>query len=310
MATVASQECEDLPAVRPVDCITDDNESQGCSPLRRRRRYCLDDFVDLQQYPINNPCKQEYVALVARCRKDLEKTGACSLPNFLRTSALLELQKESGAVRPVATPVDRRRVAYSWMTGNQDFAPPHARSRTETESYWVNTADQLSQDGPLWNLFRFDELTDFVRNCLGFDCLYRCEDPCLALMVHTQELRDGLAWHFDTNESVVSICLQQCSAGGEFQYTPFIRSSEAENYDDVLAVMEGKQTAQVVHMEAGTFNLFRGHRSLHRVTAVTEGPQRIMALLSYDQQPGMIWSKEVRDRLSKKGCEDLLGRSS
>ena len=39
----------------------------------------------------------------------------------------------------------------------------------------------------------------------------------------------------------------------------------------------------------GTLALFRGTRSLHRVSPVVAEPTRLIALLSFDREPGMVF---------------------
>ena len=81
---------------------------------------------------------------------------------------------------------------------------------------------------------------------------------------------DEQGWHFDDNEFVISLLLQKPAQGGEFEYVPMIRS------------------------DPGTLALFRGTRSLHRVSPVGQGPTRLIALLSYDARPGMVFPPAVQ----------------
>ena len=46
---------------------------------------------------------------------------------------------------------------------------------------------------------------------------------------------DELQWHFDQTDFVVSIALRDAEHGGDFEYTPLIRSRDDERYDDVQA---------------------------------------------------------------------------
>ena len=47
-------------------------------------------------------------------------------------------------------------------------------------------------------------------------------------------------------------------------------------------------------MRPGTLALFRGTHSLHRVSPVVEGPTRLIALLSFDRQPGMVFPAKAQ----------------
>ena len=100
-----------------------------------------------------------------------------------------------------------------------------------------------------------------------------------------------MAWHYDTNDGVVSLLLQTPDEGGDFEYVPYLREENDEHYDAVADVFAGCSTrVQQPRMKPGSLLLFKGRRSLHRVSAVgrTEKP-RLIALMSYDRQPGMVF---------------------
>ena len=83
--------------------------------------------------------------------------------------------------------------------------------------------------------------------------------------------------------------------GGHFEYTPFIRSDEDENYTEISRVFAGEsELVRRPVMTPGTFTIFRGHRSLHRVTPVGHTtPARLIVLFGYDQNPGMIYPEST-----------------
>lgn len=90
--------------------------------------------------------------------------------------------------------------------------------------------------------------------------------------------------HFDGNDWVVSLLLQQPASGGEFEFVPMIRSAEDENYGDVERLLQGEVEDRVVRVaqSAGMFSLFKGRHSIHRVKPVRGSRERLIALLSYD----------------------------
>jgi len=68
---------------------------------------------------------------------------------------------------------------------------------------------------------------------------------------------EHLLWHFDQTDFVVSILLQDCEAGGDFEYAPNIRSAGAENYDRVRRLLDGDRSDVVrLDMAPGTLALF------------------------------------------------------
>jgi hypothetical protein len=174
---------------------------------------------------------------------------------------------------------------------NRGFPPGHPRAALHRNRGGTLTRDQFAEDSLLLGLFMEDALTDFVRRLLGFDTLYRCADPWLSLEVHVEGEGDQLAWHFDTNDGVVSLMLQAPDSGGEFEYAPYIRDEDDESYDEIAQVFAGTSArTSCPPIRPGTFALFRGRRSIHRVRPIgpTSKP-RLMALLSYDRRPGMVF---------------------
>jgi hypothetical protein len=97
-------------------------------------------------------------------------------------------------------------------------------------------------------------------------------------------------WHFDTNEFTISMLTQAPLGGGVFEYCPEIRSPQAENFDDVGAVLPGKGDHLVrrLQLRAGDLQLFRGRHALHRVTAVEGQRERHSAVFAFSAQPGVV----------------------
>ena len=161
--------------------------------------------------------------------------------------------------------------------------------------------NQFPGDGPIETLYRWEPVTDFVREVLGFETLYRTACPHLSLGIGVEGEGDQLGWHFDTNDGVVSLLLQEPDEGGHFEYAPYIRAEDDEDYVETARLFAGEPgIAQRALMKPGTFVLFNGRRSCHRVTLVeaTSKP-RLIALLSYGKRPGMVFTEaNVRDAMN------------
>ena len=105
------------------------------------------------------------------------------------------------------------------------------------------------------------------------------------------EQGDEFGWHYDTNDGAVSLVLQSAEEGGDFEYAPLIRSETNENYNQVGSIFSGEETPDVADAPAGTFILFMGRRSLHRVSQVGKSRQSRQTLLfSYDRQPAVSYT--------------------
>jgi catechol 2,3-dioxygenase-like lactoylglutathione lyase family enzyme len=148
--------------------------------------------------------------------------------------------------------------------------------------------DQIPESSPVRRLYEDEETLRFVAGVLGLEELYRLDDPLAALGHAYMEPGDTLAWHFDRSEFAVTLMLQTAERGGAFQYVPNVRSEADERPELVAAVLE-ERSDQVVslHPQPGTLTLFRGRRSLHRVSPVEGGRVRVNAVLAYGHEPGM-----------------------
>ena len=54
------------------------------------------------------------------------------------------------------------------------------------------------------------------------------------------------------------------------------------DYDSIKRVLNGEYTTEIRKPQAGTINVFKGNRALHRVRCVYGGEARTLAVLSYD----------------------------
>ena len=77
---------------------------------------------------------------------------------------------------------------------------------------------------------------------------------------------------------------------------PRIRSVDDERYDDVAAVLGGRQERVItLPMTPGTLLVFEGRHSLHRVSPIEGGTLRHVGLLAFDTKPGTVSSDLLRE---------------
>ncbi|MDA1072439.1 MAG: hypothetical protein O2825_13720 [Proteobacteria bacterium] len=268
-------------------------------------------LVDLNRYPIDRLDDAAGQALLARARADLDGRALALLPGFLRPEAIAAMVAEAEPLEAGAHRRERERTAYGWMD-NRGFPDGHPRRALHTLRGGSITRDMIPPEGPTAMLYAWPPLVDFVRRALGHETLYPCADPWLALEFHIEAEGDRFGWHYDTNDGVVSLLLRAPDEGGQFEYVPFIRDEDDENYDEVARVFAGSSTlVQRPAMAPGTFILFRGRRSIHRVSPVvrTRRP-RLIALLSYDRNPGMVFPEATVRAVLNPSSEPHLGSHS
>ena len=154
--------------------------------------------------------------------------------------------------------------------------------------------DCMTSDSLLRGLYESDDLTSFIAAALGVEVLYRCADPLTACMLTVAGNGDELGWHYDPNDGVVSLLLQSATTGGGFEFARGSRDRGAATPALENAIMDSRHDGVArLFLEPGTLSLFNGHRSLHRVAPITGDEPRIIALFSYSDQPGYVFSDEI-----------------
>lgn len=252
----------------------------------------VDDMIDARHYPLaNSPAR---AAIVERGRAQLRATGFAALPGLVTPEAAARMTAEALAAAPAAHRRDKLLGAYH-DAPTADMAEDHPLRRRHPYCMHVVATDLFPAQGMFRRLYESAALTDLVADLLEEPSLHRCADPLLSCAATVMGEGDQHGWHFDSNDFVVTLLLQKPEAGGEFEFCPGIRTDEDQNFPGVAAVMDG--TAPGLHqprVEAGTLMLFRGKYAIHRVTPVVGKRQRVIAIFSYDRQPGMMFSERTR----------------
>src|SRR5258708_2986348 len=153
-------------------------------------------FIHLQRYPILDLSDEPARDLTAHCREQLDKTGACELPGFLKPESVAPLVREADSLAALAY--------HSVVTGTPYLAVPdpslpndHPRKFFEPTSVGVVAYDQFPDRSVLRQLFEWDPLMEFIAVALKNYRLYRYADPMAALNLAVMADGDGVHWHFD-----------------------------------------------------------------------------------------------------------------
>lgn len=249
------------------------------------------DLVDLARYPLLDLKAPAAIALARECRAQLNRTGACELPGFLKAEAVELLVREGDALSSLAYHSVARGTPYL-EPSDPALPADHPRRILDDTSVGVVAYDQFPADSPMRRLYEWDALMAFICAALGKEKLYRYADPFGALNLAVMRDGERLHWHYDMTDFVTSIALRAAERGGDFEYVPLIRSAASENYPRVQRLLLGDNGEVVrVPMHAGTLLLFEGRNSIHRVTPIYGETTRLVALLAYDTKPGTCSSK-------------------
>lgn len=255
---------------------------------------CPSHLINLKRYPIVDRDSALYKELVSTCREQLKAVGACVLPNFITDEAVAALASEAEKMAPLAY--------HNTLTGNAyltelDASLPadHPRNWTSTTALGAVAYDLIPKEALIRSLYEWDVLMHFLKDALNKETFFRYADPMGGLNIAVMKDGDHLRWHFDQTDFVTTLLLQESIGGGAYEFIPMIRNHQEENYDKVKAILDGSLEGVLrLDIAPGSLVLFEGRHSLHRVTPIEGDRLRLIALLGYDTQPGVVSSDYLR----------------
>jgi hypothetical protein len=249
------------------------------------------NYVDLSRYPIaeTGPVRD---ALIARLRAGLERDGCAVLKGFVRAKRLHELVAECDRVAVHGHRNFSRTNPY-FTQDRPDLPTSHPLRRFYDRSNAFVPADNLGPESILRAIYEMAEFAPFIQAALGEARFYRYADPLADVIVNMAEAGNGFPWHFDTNNFTVTLAIQNAESGGNFEYSPHLRTPTDENYSGVEAVLDGDSTLiRTLHLEPGDLQIFKGRYSLHRVTPLSGSKPRYVGIFSFVEEPDMVGSPE------------------
>jgi hypothetical protein len=257
-------------------------------------RQRLETILDLDRYPIDRLDGPEGSALVAECRRLLERDGMFNLDRLIRSPALGELVAELLPVLHSAAFTHARRHNIYFRKSVEGLPPDHpALAPLDTVNHTV-CADQIPGSA-LVTIYEWPPLAAFLAAVMDKPALHVMADPLARLNVMAYRDGEALNWHFDRSEFTTTLLLQAPEAGGEFEYRTGLRSEGDPNYDGVARLLRGADLeVRQQPLSSGTLNVFRGRNTAHRVTPVRGQRERVIAVFSYYERPGVMFSVEER----------------
>ena len=246
----------------------------------------LTDLVDLDRYPIDRPTSENYSSLVTHARRELAHDGVCVLDGFLRPDAIDQILPRLDAMEHFAFHAVKQHNVYL-RSDDPQFGNDHPRNAKQTTTSATLGYDHARTVLELAGLYGSDEVRSFVAAALGHTALYPYEDALAPISVLYYPPGTELGWHVDNSVFTVTIMLREAVGGAAFEYVPFLLDDDDMAFDRVEEIVAGGRVGvRVLVQSAGTLVLFRGSRTLHRVTRVTGSVTRLLATLSYSPEPG------------------------
>lgn len=254
-------------------------------------------LIDRATHPIDDLEGPAGRAFVEQAQASLAATGCVVVRGLLTDEAVARISREASELAPCAHFNRGRANPYG---GAADAALPssHPRNRMLERYNGFVAGDWIEPHTALRRLYHDRSFQKFIGACVGVEPLYEYADPLAGLVINVLPPKAEHAWHFDTNEFVVTILTQKPDAGGLFEYCPGIRSAHDENLDAVAGVLDGERRyVRTLDLNPGDLQIFFGRFSLHRVTPVEGQRDRHTVILGYAQEGNMIGSAEKTRRL-------------
>ena len=252
--------------------------------------------IDLERYALAQDGAARR-ALLSEKRLELVANQFCLLPGFVRPAALAAMVAEARGLRESAYRNISRRNCFLQRRGDPDQPETHPRNILLDASYRMIAKDLFAEGSLLTGLYDWAPFRQAVADMVGAATLFASADPHQPVNILCYGAGDRSTWHFDsTNAFTVTLMLQAPEAGGDFQIAP---NSLPEDNDPATTarlaaiLREGGEGVVTVPREPGALLIFRGCRSVHRVTDVRGDTDRLMAVLVYEIQAGVLGDPEV-----------------
>jgi hypothetical protein len=252
------------------------------------------ESLDLDRYPIDRPGSPAYEALAGRCREALEKEGLFNLDGFVRPEIVRAAAAQIGPLAQSSSWTHAREHNVYFLKRVEELSDTHpALKRFQTVNHTL--CDDQLQDTFVHRLYEWQPLADFIARVLGLPRLYLMEDPLARANILEYRPGEALNWHFDRSRYTTTLLIQAAEEGGQFEYCSELRADGAPNYDEVGRVLKGDtDRIRVNELAPGTLNVFAGKNALHRVSTVGGSRSRMVAVFSYYERPGVMFSDEER----------------
>ena len=250
--------------------------------------------VDLARYPIHDRTGPAFNALLETVWRDLSATGASVLEGFLRPAAVGETLAQVDPLQPNAFVCSQPHNVYL-IPDDPAFPAQHARNRRVRSVKALLADDEIPAGSPLRDVYEDEDFRAFLRTALHIEALYPFTDNLASVNVNFYGENQELGWHFDNSIFTVTLMLRQAETGGLFEFAPNIRQEGPAGFDSVGRILDGDHgKVQELKQDPGALVLFKGSRSLHRVTPSFGAEPRTIAVLSYASEPNYSLKEHTR----------------
>ncbi len=224
----------------------------------------------------------------------LSDLGILMFPEFINNEALKRLEQEAEGLKSKAFESSSSYNVYV-KPFDPEFSKDSARNRLFGTTKKCIPNDLLPLDSVLQTVYDAPLLQQFFAQIIGVESLYPYSDDLSSINVNYYDEGDSLEWHFDNSDFTITLLVKACEEGGIYEYCTDMRYDDQgnENYGLVEKILDGLVEPNRESVLSGDLMIFKGNKSLHRVTPVVKG-ERILVTFNFNTEPGISLSKESR----------------
>jgi 2OG-Fe(II) oxygenase superfamily len=254
----------------------------------------LGAIIRLDRYPLHRPASPAYHRLVEAAKSSLSDSGAFVLEEFLASPAVAGILDQADSMAAAAF-VSRQPHNVFLLAADPAYPADHARNRLVHSEKSVLADDQIPAGSLLRQLYGAECFRAFLCEVLEVEGLFPFEDPLAPINVSFYGEGEELGWHFDNSPFAVTLLLRDAETGGAFEYAPDTRRETPDGYAAISRILDGDgASVRELKQGRGALVLFKGARSLHRVTPSGGAVPRTIAILSYASEPGRSLKEHTR----------------
>lgn len=250
----------------------------------------INKIIDLTRYPLDRAHTDDYRSLVSAKREELNQQQYCTMPGFLLDAERSRIVASVESRQEHTHRAESDRNVYLERTRSDSLPVDHPKNIFARGCYNMMGAHLLDDESALKHLYYWQPMQQFVADIVGSPRLFPSDDPYQPVNVLCQGNDDRSAWHFDSsNAFTMTLMLQAPESGGHFEMAPNTRSDNDPNYAGVAKLLLGDESGVVrISRAQGELVIFRGCNSAHRVTPIVGNRLRLMCVMVYETEPGVV----------------------
>ena len=258
----------------------------------------IGDVLDLDRYPLDRPASPRGRALVAECRAALDRDGLFNLEGLMRPAAVARCVAD-------LKPHDGDRLLPARPLAQRLFPGPASRARRRTtpalrrfETVNRTLCEDRMTGTAVHRIYEWTPLAGFLARVLRKPRLYLMDDPAgprqRHVLPHTAKRSTGIS---TARSSPPPCCCKRRTPAASSSTRSGLRTRRPTR---IRTAWPGSWTARDPrspfpdNWRPGTLNVFKGRNTAHRTSPVIGPRERMIAVFSYYERPGVLFSDEER----------------